>query len=53
MKMVTISQFIINESPDIVPVIKVGSLERVGRGLRTDGERTAKKLLKGRAIRRR
>ena len=53
MKMVTISQFIINESPDIVPVIKVGSLERVGRGVRTDGERTAKKLLEGRAIRRR
>ena len=27
-------------------------MERVGHGVRTDGERTAKKLLEGRAIRR-
>jgi hypothetical protein len=54
MKMFTIIKFVINvKSPVIVPVLKVGSLERVGHGVRTDGERTAKTLLEGRAVRKR
>jgi len=41
------NQYIHNrcKSPDIVPAFKVGSLKRVGHGVRTDDEGTAKKLL--------